>query len=743
MQDKDFIRWGVDALKSLDADREPMKEEKERRARQEGSVVDLRTLAKNVDFVVVNDLHSKLAYLRLLLRRGLARKLMKGKACLILGGDVLHPAQQGVKGGREGFHRLSKDEQYRHMTDMQSSYLTLRLLFELKARFKTQVFCVVGNHDIPTLIRPPKPGDDKSEHVCQHTEFQKYLRKQAGEEGQSLFIQFMERCPILLIADGLVVAHGGPVRGKTLRRLAREGNGVVASLKEKDLSLEDISLEEVNAQTQLVLGMHRLFPGGGRKHKYTVEDVKKFLKALGCPEAIFLTGHDHDFDRQEVKGDLDYGVCGKGSFFAKVYENLHNHFIVFSGGDEKSWGYASVHKGIVSFINSRGKTVDTTEFYLPSSLPRKAQLRLSLIFNGMGDYKTFQRMGGRLWKVGIQRIQEVYDEAVCALKDRSETEGPFTDKTNGILRSQDDDRIRNWIFDVKMPGTEKESDYLFFKIALLIHSVAYYRYFLHWLDDENEERFRIVCVTGESLGIPVAAIVAGSISLGDYIRFARLVYETVYDKAEYMTPKPQYWPTVKGPEGFMEEAVETLLEKFPSLEIMKTGWPEHRAFRIDEVYAQEFKHFIETKYFPRLWISADRHGMSQPLSHSPRLEDVKASAFEKAQVDEKIKFKNPTPPIVSGHRKGILQTAEDVCSELLSVFVDPVYSEDMVRRITGCIKADVIVDMSPEPKALVYLMGNQVGPAVVNFDWQRTDRIIEFLNKCMPIDGSAGTKETQ
>lgn len=305
--------------------------EENKKSVQVGKVVDL-THEKAVQtdtqkIVLTADLHGNQENLAAIQKDCARQGLSPGEATWVILGDAVHPAWQGIP----GYRNLPRDEQNRKMADMAGSITAMDTILQLKAGAPQFVYYLVGNHDNPHFFKTAK-------RESQNLLFLETVCERYGADVLTRYIEFLDKSPVLFVADGLVATHGGPVKGKNLIRLLSP-RGLLSGLKQNAMPLDEVDPREfdldpdLSVQTELVLGMHRGYIPN-RKHerlRYAQKDVGLFLEALKMHNAHFVVGHDHDFDRPEEDPDPERTVFRNFGYWAKVWENA-KHCILFSGG---------------------------------------------------------------------------------------------------------------------------------------------------------------------------------------------------------------------------------------------------------------------------------------------------------------------------------------------------------------------------------------------------------------------------
>jgi hypothetical protein len=355
VRNESFFNLLDDVIKKLEEDKKTGTGKK--RPRQKGKVVDLRGLVQYKDkaIIIIADLHGNGENLDGILQNdGLEGKLESEEAIIVIAGDMICPAEQAIR-GRDGLPYpktkapLTEIEKSDKLCVMEGSLRVMERILGLKSMYPTSVYYLLGNHDNPYFFKTSKP-------ISQNTCFQNHLLLRYGRECRNQYIKFLNMSPLLFIADGIVVTHGGPIKGSVLDNLRKKGSDLVEVLKEEKLDLKDMDYDKdqpvSNAISQLALCMHRLY--NNRKWlTYSPGDVEAFLNAIRMPdnvkETYLVVGHDHDFNRPE-QDDTETGkVYEEQGFWAWTFgPSLPNHYLIFSGGVE-SLGYAIFKDGGIAF----------------------------------------------------------------------------------------------------------------------------------------------------------------------------------------------------------------------------------------------------------------------------------------------------------------------------------------------------------------------------------------------------------
>lgn len=156
-----------------------------------GGVVEL---PKNVTPLLVGDLHAKADNLLVVLSQtGFLKALKKGTAALIILGDAVHCEDEGK------------------LEEMESSMLTMDLIFHLKLRFPKQVFYLRGNHD-SFSAEIGKRG------VPQGLLWKKALVKARGKEYRDEMARFYDQLPYIAYSKHFIACHAGPPTRSTSRK---------------------------------------------------------------------------------------------------------------------------------------------------------------------------------------------------------------------------------------------------------------------------------------------------------------------------------------------------------------------------------------------------------------------------------------------------------------------------------------------------------------------------------------------
>jgi Calcineurin-like phosphoesterase len=209
-----------------------------------GGLLDLpETLAP----IVVGDIHAQVDNLLTILSlEGCLDGLERGDTCLLFLGDTVH---------REGDGELE---------EMDSSLLTLDLLFKLKSRFPENVFFLRGNHE-------SFDGEVGKGGVPQARLLWHHARALRGKKYAKRLAECFEMLASVARSRNFVACHGGPPRRK--------------------LVIGDVIELQNNPDLNRELLWNRM-RRTGRLDGYTKKDVKRFRKALEAEkETPFIVSH--------------------------------------------------------------------------------------------------------------------------------------------------------------------------------------------------------------------------------------------------------------------------------------------------------------------------------------------------------------------------------------------------------------------------------------------------------------------
>lgn len=206
--------------------------------------------------VILGDIHTRADnLLRALTEGGLLRALIRGEACLVFLGDLIHSQEPG------------------ELEDMESSILILDLFCMLKRRFPENIFYVRGNHESFS----PDVGKGG---VPQGVLLNKHLKKRRGKAYLAEIETLFNSMAFVIQGKGFAACHGAPVRSKVDR----------ATL---------VNIHRFpGIQYELVWNRLRQ---GNRPAGYGKGSVKRFRQTLGLSKhAPVIVGHTPLSDQETV-----------------------------------------------------------------------------------------------------------------------------------------------------------------------------------------------------------------------------------------------------------------------------------------------------------------------------------------------------------------------------------------------------------------------------------------------------------
>gem|GEM_PF-4514058 len=272
-------------------------------------------LAEDVEYIVVGDLHGKPDHLwGILAVNDNYGKIMRGEAVLVLLGDVVHPEKGTVE----------------ELSDMASSVVIHRMVMELMRRaidedgYLRKVVYIPGNHE---HLQPAVAKEDTSKKgiVSQGMLFAKELGKSFGYEYLDRYHDgFMANSPLLLITDGLLAAHAGPISAAL--KLAHIRQARVTDLYDKT-DMASLIVHEAHWRRWSD------DPDASFSSYYGADQVDYFLQMPGIeqPNAVLLVGH--------IPQEIPHG-----EFHHKLTDHLH---VVYAARQE--FGYVAFKKGALNF----------------------------------------------------------------------------------------------------------------------------------------------------------------------------------------------------------------------------------------------------------------------------------------------------------------------------------------------------------------------------------------------------------
>ncbi len=213
----------------------------------EGNVGALVELPDHLIPVLLGDLHAQVDnLLTVLTQNGYLEAMADGRAAMLILGDAVHPEEPD----EAGF--------------MDSSLLLMDIIFQLKLRFPSQVFFVLGNHD--------SFDQDVMKHgVLQGAVWERRVMELRGVHYRDELARFYRQSPLVVKSDGFIACHAAPAR----RRLSRDT--LVSAWHFPDL-VRDLTRGRLKSLA---------FPAG-----YTRADVRRFRTSLKAGrESALIVGH--------------------------------------------------------------------------------------------------------------------------------------------------------------------------------------------------------------------------------------------------------------------------------------------------------------------------------------------------------------------------------------------------------------------------------------------------------------------
>ena len=213
----------------------------------EGNAGALLELPDHLIPVLLGDLHAQVDnLLTVLTENGYLEAIADGRAALVILGDAVHPEE-------------SDDAEF-----MDSSLMLMDIIFQLKLRFPSQVFFVLGNHD--SFDR-----DVMKHGVLQGAVWERRVIELRGGHYRDELARFYRQSPLVVKSAGFIACHAAPPR----RKLSRDT--LVSAWHFPDL-VRDLTRGRLKSLA---------FPAG-----YTRADVRRFRASLKASrESAFIVGH--------------------------------------------------------------------------------------------------------------------------------------------------------------------------------------------------------------------------------------------------------------------------------------------------------------------------------------------------------------------------------------------------------------------------------------------------------------------
>lgn len=252
---------------------------------QQGAVVDLRGIPADKEIILVGDLHTRLDNLKKVLsQNGNLEKIQKGEAVLVILGDAVHG-----------------EIDYR---EMDSSIGIMQFIMGLKIDNPDNVYYLLGNHDYLS-------GNFTKNNVPQGSVYRNRIEELYGKEYVALYEDFIKASPLIVIGNGFIGVHGGPIKGATLEEIQKV----------------NVADEKNHIVNHAEWGRYK-----DKEVGYDEEDVQEFLENMGQADGFLIVGHSPHH-------------IPPGKFFARLCEN---HYVIFAGREQA--GYAVMQAGKIGFV---------------------------------------------------------------------------------------------------------------------------------------------------------------------------------------------------------------------------------------------------------------------------------------------------------------------------------------------------------------------------------------------------------
>ncbi|MBN3040988.1 MAG: 6-phosphofructokinase, partial [Candidatus Omnitrophica bacterium] len=204
-------------------------------------------------------------------------KLYQRKAVLVILGDAIHPDIHSFEVDDDN------DRWVEVASDMVSSVAIMDFIFSLKIWRPDNVYYIVGNHDVGTYFY--KGG------VFQGSLFEDAV----GRDKFNHYQEFIRHSPLILLTDGLIATHAGPLRERTIKFIEQQGDNVISYLKnvriDPTVSIAN-SIDTLEKMIAVDFMWNRTTDNMTQpQYVYHEEDLKAFLEAIGQPNAYLIVGH--------------------------------------------------------------------------------------------------------------------------------------------------------------------------------------------------------------------------------------------------------------------------------------------------------------------------------------------------------------------------------------------------------------------------------------------------------------------
>lgn len=430
-----------------------------------------------------------------------------------------------------------------------------------------------------------------------------------------------------------------------------------------------------------------------------------------------ITTQDKEVNQKIYEQYVKAFEKGVYNFIKEDYDEVTQKIIprkYFSGGAEEDWrgkieagDQAQLGKDLEGSqklsVRFGSAPVNDTAMASNSS---SGELKVVAMFNGMGNYRAVQSIGRKLYNSGIPKVRKIYDDAI-----------------RNVGLEQDSGQFF---------GASLNDDYNLAKILHVVHGVAYFTYLEH-LSNRRKIPLKFSALASESLGSAVAAIVSGSISLSDYIKFSGVFWR--HQKTKSATNGKRISLTIQG-NNFSQVEGE-FQENFSSFETFKYASPNISVVFISKNEVSTFRKYLSRNYKDIFKVTNQK---TYPyLIHTKMLRDARENA-EAETAD--IVFIDPQIPIISNSGRGVLSTSDQVRDELLSLFDRPMDSKTTIETIEA-LNPELVIEIGPGKKLPALLNINSSNQNIESFVVSNDlDRIGEyFLNDVQVQDINVDLEE--
>ncbi|HTL69898.1 MAG TPA: hypothetical protein VL404_01260, partial [Candidatus Eisenbacteria bacterium] len=324
-------------------------------------------------------------------------------------------------------------------------------------------------------------------------------------------------------------------------------------------------------------------------------------------------------------------------------------------------------------------------------------------FPGLGSRDVYRNLGSKLYDSGYPEVRRIYNEAAEAL---------------GFMRDGVPDPSRLFFSDSNpMPKDAKERGG-FIGAAFVVHNLALHAYFL-----EEARRsgvpIEVKAYTGESFGILTAAIAAGSLSVGDGVKFAQKFTPCLLGCADEEVNQDYHVIGLKT--DALSEILRDLRERFPEdVEVHKfysQGPEEQINIYVSETVKPEFDAYMRRVY-PGAEVK-ELKAKTKFIAHSKKMAKAR-NVLDEFINENNIFFLTPRVPIISNNNQGILTTNVDVALAVLGIVDEPMYSSE-TARLADQQDADLILEFGLGGKTRSLIEQNYVGTPYAEYTGEPSD----------------------